>query len=150
MVKVHTTEQMRYSGYAVSPGCAASAACAFTHPDMRLQMEVLLISLLRSLNKKHSWCCGTPEPRKFVTRCRHWNLRKHTNLICRCRESNKYFHLLPWKRRRNQHAKFGEFEINCLAYKSERQKFCNRTSLGNNDYPKNQEYCRAKTLRHSL
>ena len=36
-------------------------------------------------------------------------IAKHTNLICQCRGSNKYFHLLPRavieKHRTNQHAK---------------------------------------------
>ena len=61
------------------------------------------------LNKRHSWCCGTPEPRIFIARCRNW--RKHIIIIYRCSRSIKYFNLLPWSviasGGRNQRAKFG-------------------------------------------
>ena len=62
-----------------------------------------------TLNKKHSWCCGTPEPRIFIARCRNW--RKHIIIIYRCSRYIKYLHLLPWSTiasgGRNQLAKFG-------------------------------------------
>ena len=64
---------------------------------------------IRNKNKKHSWCCGTPEPRIFIARCRNW--RKHIIIIYRCSRYIKYFHLLPWSTIasgvRNQLAKFG-------------------------------------------
>ena len=66
------------------------------------------------MNKKHSWCCGTPEPRIFIVRCRNW--QKHIIIIYRCSLSIKYFHLLPWSviasGGRNQHAKFGCSALN--------------------------------------
>ena len=66
-------------------------------------------TLNSSLVKKHSWCCGTPEPRIFIARCRNW--RKRIIIIYWCSRSIKYFHLPPWsvigRDGRNQHAKFG-------------------------------------------
>ena len=64
----------------------------------------------RKQHKKHSWCCGTPEPRTFVARCHHGYLRKHKISIWSCRRSVKYSHLilgaLITKVRRNQRSKF--------------------------------------------
>ena len=62
-----------------------------------------------NINKKHSWCCGTPEPRIFIARCQNW--RKRIIIIYRCSRSIKYFHLPPLSviasGGRNQSAKFG-------------------------------------------
>ena len=68
-----------------------------------------ILRLHTMVNKKHSWCCGSPEPRIFIARCRNW--RKHLIIICRCSRYIKYFHLPPWSviasSGRNHRAKFG-------------------------------------------
>ena len=73
------------------------------------KLNLIMQDLKIMFNKKHSWCCGTPEPRIFIARWRNW--RKHIIIIYRRSRYIKYFHLLPWSTIasgvRNQLAKFG-------------------------------------------
>ena len=84
--------------------------------DYRCKPEygIVLYFSRNTFNKRHSWCCGTPEPRIFIARCRNW--WKHRIIIYRCSRSIKYFNLLPWSviasGGRNQRAKFGYSALN--------------------------------------